>query len=296
VTGQPFQEGWVTIPVVRAMRETVYGVKTHYVHAGDGEPIVLLHGGGAGGSGEHGWYNAIPVLAQHFHVYALDQLGYGYTDKPLIEYSFQAMVDHVAGFIDALNLGQVRLVGNSQGAYIAMKYACDFPERVKQIVTISTATLATAMGIKVVTSPPRYEGTKESIREFLLAILNDPAKVTDELVERRYQLTRLPGANEAKMSIQRYRALLEEDPHQREVFNVRHRVPELRIPWCVIWGADDRTAPIALGDELRKLAPNITEFHVVQGAGHQVQNDQPEVCNKLILNFFSSAVREPAAV
>jgi pimeloyl-ACP methyl ester carboxylesterase len=79
------------------------------------------------------------------------------------------------------------------------------------------------------------------------------------------------------------------------VFNVRHRLPKLTIPWCVLWGADDKTAPLPLGQELREVCPNITEFHVIEGAGHQVQNDKPEVFNPLLLRFLTADVREPMA-
>src|SRR5688572_6434512 len=104
---------WVVVPQVRGMRETVYGLKTHYVHAGEGEPVVFVHGGGPGASGESGWSRTIPALAPDFHVYGIDCIGYGFTDKPAIEYSFQTLVEHLAGFIDALNLNQVRISGNS---------------------------------------------------------------------------------------------------------------------------------------------------------------------------------------
>src|SRR5437773_12205153 len=105
-----WSDGWVVVDHVRGLRETVYGVKTHYVHAGEGEPVILIHGGGPGASGASGWANTIPALAEHFHVYAVDLIGNGETDKPLIEYSFQTLVNHVAGFVGALKFDQVRVV------------------------------------------------------------------------------------------------------------------------------------------------------------------------------------------
>lgn len=268
------------------MRTTVYGVRTHYTAAGEGDPVVLLHGGGAGGSGLHGWYNTIGPLSERFRVYALDQFGYGLTDKPEVENSFQALVNHLAGFIDALCLDNVTLIGNSQGAYVGMKYACDYPERVKQIVTIGSATLAVAMGITVETMPPPYEGTPESMRNFMEAIVNDRDKVTDELIDARFEIASLPGAQHLKSSIMNYRKLVETEHPQRQVYSVEHRVPQLTMPWCVIWGADDKTAPLEVGLELQRRVPNITEFHVVQNAGHQVQNDQPDEANRIIKDFL----------
>src|SRR5580700_3746304 len=95
----------------------VRGIKTHYVEAGSGEPIVFVHGAGPGANGWAGWRQTIPVLAKHFRVYALDTLGFGFTDKPDIVYSDQASVNHLLGFLDALCLDAVNLCGNSRGAY-----------------------------------------------------------------------------------------------------------------------------------------------------------------------------------
>src|SRR5262249_8816195 len=142
-----FQSGWAVVNEVRALHETVYGVKTHYVHAGEGEPLVLVHGAGPGAYGEAGWFNAIPALAKHFHVYAIDLIGYGLTDKRLIDSSYQTCVNHIAGFVDALNLDRINIVGNSQGAYEVMKYTLDNPKRVKRVGLVASGTLATAMGI-----------------------------------------------------------------------------------------------------------------------------------------------------
>jgi pimeloyl-ACP methyl ester carboxylesterase len=293
---QAFQSGWVVVPAVRAMRETVYGVKTHYVQAGEGEPVVLVHGGGPGSGGAVTWSRTIPALAERFRVYAPDGMGAGYTDKPLVEYSFQTLVDHLAGFIDALGLDQVRLVGNSVGAYLAIKYALDYPARTRQAALISTATLASAVGLSdegKAVPLPRFDGTRQAVRRFLGVILNDPAKITDALVETRFQLAQLPGHREMLESMQRYRELVERDSSQRQVFDVRARLPQLAVPWCLIWGQADRSAPLdPLGHGLHALVPDVP-FHVVAGSGHQVQNDRPEECNRLLLEFFGAAVRQP---
>jgi pimeloyl-ACP methyl ester carboxylesterase len=290
----PWQSDWVIVPQVRALRETVYGVKTHYVVAGEGDPLVLIHGAGPGASGASGWANAIPALAQHFRVYAIDMIGFGYTDKPLVEYAFQTYVEHVAGFVDALNLGAVRLIGNSQGAYVAMKYTLDNPGRVNKIALISTGTLAKAMGISdggKAARLPRFDGSKETLRAFIELIINDPAKITDELIESRFAAASLPGHIEMFDSIERYRKLMAEDSSFRQLYDVRARLPELKTPWCIIWGGADRTAPLdPLGNGMRALLPQVP-FHVVEGSGHQVQNDKPEECNRILLDFFGVGSR-----
>jgi pimeloyl-ACP methyl ester carboxylesterase len=290
-----WQEGWVVVPQVAAMRETVYGVKTHYVHAGEGEPVVLVHGGGPGAGGDSGWSRMIPALSPYFHVYAIDLIGSGYTDKPRIEYSFQTLVNHVAGFVDALNLNQVRIAGNSQGAYVAIKYTLDHPGRVKQAALISTGTLATACGLSdqgKAAALPRFDGTKETLRKFIEVIVNDPARITDELIDSRFAAASQPGHREMQESLGRYRQVMAEDSSQRQVYNVKERLGMLAVPWCMIWGGADRSAPLdPLGNGMHALYPNVP-FHVVEGSGHQVQNDKPEECNRLILEFFGAPVRQ----
>ncbi len=291
------QDGWVVVPQVAAMRETVYGVRTHYVHAGDGPPLVLIHGGGPGAGGASGWSNTIPALTDAFHCYAIDLIGSGLTDKPAIEYSFQTLVNHVAGFVDALNLDRVTLVGNSQGAYVAIKYALDHPARAKQAALVSTGTLATACGLRDDggSAPlPRFDGTKESLRKFLEVIVNDPARITDELVDARFAVASLPGHREMQQSLARYRQVMADDPSQRQVYEVRARLALLAVPWCMIWGGADRSAPLdPLGNGMHALYPDVP-FHVVHGSGHQVQNDKPAECNRLLRAFFGVAT--PQAV
>ncbi len=256
---ESFRSGWVVVPQVQAMRETVYGLHTHYVHAGEGEPVVLIHGGGPGASGASGWANTIPALAEHFHVYAIDLIGNGETDRPLIEYSFQTLVNHVAGFVDALNLKQVRVVGNSQGAYVAIKYALDRPAWVKQAGLISTGTLAKACGLsdQGKASPlPRFDGSRESMRSFLSVIVNDPAKITDQLLDARFAIASQPGHREMHGSLEAFRKVLANDPSERQVYEVRERLGKLAVPWCMIWGGADRSAaPGSAGSRNARAVP-----------------------------------------
>jgi pimeloyl-ACP methyl ester carboxylesterase len=286
---QAGEDGWVTVPQVAALRETVYGIKTHYVTAGRGEPVVIIHGGGPGSGGAAGFGHTIPALARKYKVFAIDLIGAGLTDKPLIEYSFQTLVNHVAGFIDALNLGQVRIMGNSQGAYVAMKYALDNPGRIRSVALISSGTLAKAMGLSddgKAAPLPRFDGTKESLKAFMSLIVNDPKVLTDELIESRFKAASLPGHKEMLASLEAYRQLMQKDPTHRQVYDVKDRLPKFNLPWCMIWGGADRTAPLdPLGNRMHALFPDVP-FYAVEGAGHQVQNDKPEECNRILLEFF----------
>ena len=152
----------------------------------------------------------MPVLAQAgFRAIAPDQLSFGMTDArphawPVLGH--QSLVNHVADFIDALCLDEVSVVGNSQGAYVAAKYALDHPEKVRRIFLIGSGTIAGAMKVEwpgMETNPGLlailgHHYTEEGMRKFLLAIVNDPKTVTDDLVRYRTELSRRAGIREAR--------------------------------------------------------------------------------------------------
>jgi pimeloyl-ACP methyl ester carboxylesterase len=295
------RSGWCTIPTVRSLHETVRNVKTHYVFAGEGEPVVLLHGGGPGASGATGWPNTIPALAEHYQVFAPDLIGFGDTDKPMVEYSLQTLVEHVAGFIDELGLTNVRIMGSSQGAYCAIKYALDNPGRVKAVAMLSTGNVATACGIESAAESAErtkkflkhfdtvQQSPRESVRAFLEMIVNDKSKITEELLDERVRTAEMPGHMHMLDSLKRYRKLAAEDPSYDQLRRLGDRLKGFKIPTCFIWGEEDRTAPLdPLGYGLREKFPEFP-FHIVAGSGHQVQNDRAEECNRLLLKHFAAA-------
>lgn len=271
----------------------VGNVRTHYLQAGSGDPLILVHGAGPGASSWSGWRQTLPALAEHFRVYAIDTLGFGLTEKPTdILYNDQASVNHLAGFIDKLCLSNVRLCGNSRGAYIAAKCMLDHPGMVQALLMISSGSIANAMGVertpdqeggmKVLHS---FDGSHESMRRFLEVIVNDHSKITDELVAERVAMAALPGHDFAQKSQREFRARLKADPNERQRFDIRHRLPMATVPMMMVWGAKDSFAPAEFSGRLQKMLPNV-EFVVLENSGHQAQNDEHERFNDIAINFF----------
>src|SRR4030081_2908735 len=110
---------------------TVLGLKLHYLEAGRGAPVVLLHGLGGDGSR---WGPNIEPLAKDFHVFALDQIGFGESDKPLANYHTGMLAEFLVAFLKAAGIPKASLVGNSMGAGVALYTAVHFPEMVERIV------------------------------------------------------------------------------------------------------------------------------------------------------------------
>src|ERR1700704_2790530 len=134
---------------------TVLGFKLHYLEAGRGAPVVLLHGLGGDGSR---WGPNIEPLAKDFHVFALDQIGFGESDKPLANYHTGMLAEFLVGFMKAAGLKKASLVGNSMGAGVALYTAVHYPQVVDRIV------LADGGGFRAATAAPPAPATPEALR------------------------------------------------------------------------------------------------------------------------------------
>ena len=120
------------------------GINTRYFEAGEGEPMVLIHGGQPGmASSAEIWFLNFDELAKKYHVYALDKLGQGYTDNPKVneDYTMGAQVKHAVGFMNKLNISNAHILGHSRGGYMATRMALEYPNLTKSIVIIDSATL-----------------------------------------------------------------------------------------------------------------------------------------------------------
>ena len=118
----------------------VNGVKARYYEAGTGEPMVMIHGGFTAGSSTANVFSRnIAGLAKRFHVFAVDRLASGMSGNPLKDddYTYQGDVDFIYGFIQALKLGPVHLVGHSAGGAIALYLAIEHPEMAKTLTIMA---------------------------------------------------------------------------------------------------------------------------------------------------------------
>jgi pimeloyl-ACP methyl ester carboxylesterase len=274
----------------------VSGHRMRFVQAGAGFPVVLVHGFGLGTTGELAWAKVIPGLAERFHVYAPDLLGFGASDKPQIRYSPQAHVNQLLSFMDTLCLDRVLLMGNSVGAYITVKCALDYPDRVLGVCAIASSTVAKAMGIDGPDTPGlammrNFDGTAEAMRGFLREVFHNPQNITDDVVARRLANANDPQVAAANKIFQEHARSVSRDPKEWQRFSLVHRLPGSRMPMTVIWGLQDRFAPVELGHELERSLPGV-KFHYLDSAGHTCQADQPDRVVEIATAFFERTLSE----
>jgi pimeloyl-ACP methyl ester carboxylesterase len=280
---------------VRSRFVLANGVRTHYSEAGgNGRVIVAMHGGGAGSSGVAGMGPLLERLGEDFRIIAPDSVGgFGLTDPYApVPYGLMSRVAHTADFIDALCLPKVTLIGNSQGAWAAAQYAILHPDRVEKIILISSLTIANSLGIKqrpteALKALNDYDGTRDGMRRILQALIIDPKRITDQLIDERQAAATRPGALEAFRAFGRNSAILRENPVYALQNDMTKSLPTLTkaIPTIFIWGDSDTFALPETGREIEKYLPD-AKFHWVPGAGHQVQTDKPDEATKIIRAFI----------
>jgi pimeloyl-ACP methyl ester carboxylesterase len=280
--------------VVRSRWVMANGVKTHYSESGDGKPIVALHGGGAGSSGMAGMGPLLERLHDEYWCLAPDSVGgFGLTDPyaptPL---GLHTRVSHTADFVDALCLDKFTIIGNSQGAWAAAQYAILHPERIEKIILVSSLTIAGALGISqrptdALKALNDYDGTREGMRRILQALIIDPARITDKLIDDRQAAATRPGALEAFKAFGKGIGMVRDHPILSLQNDMTKSLVALtkQIPTIFLWGDADTFALPETGREIEKRIPD-AKFHWVPGAGHQVQTDKPDEATKIIRAFL----------
>lgn len=260
------------------------GVKTNYLEAGEGPPIVLVHGSGPGVTAYANWRLSIPDLATDFHVWAPDMAGFGFSDKPG-GYGMQLWTDQLIGFLDALELERVSLVGNSFGGGLAIRVAAQHPDRVQRLVLMGATGVSFPItaGLDAVWG---YEPGLENMLRILDYFAYSRELVNDELAKVRYEASIEPGVQEA------FSAMFPA-PRQRwveEMATPEDQIRELPHETLIIHGRDDKVIPLDNAHRLLQLMER-SELHVFGRCGHWTQIEWADDFNALLKRFLSRPER-----
>ena len=263
-----------------------------YREAGDGPPLVLLHGSGPGVTGWRNFSGNVPVFAQHFRTLVLELPGFGVSDPAGDLHPMASAQTAVRDFVDGLGLGRVSLLGNSMGGFIATQFALDRPEQVEKLVTVGGA------GVPLF-SPSPGEGivrlsafvedpTRERLVEWLHSMVADRSLVTEEMIEERWAQATDPETLAASRRMYGREALaaMAASAGDPEVVPAWARLGQVQAPTLVTWGRDDRVSPVDMALLPMRMLPR-GELHVFPRCGHWVMIEQKDAFESVVLGFLT---------
>lgn len=255
----------------------VFGAKINYIEAGDpAKPkVILLHG--LGGSVLN-WATNTGAIAQNYHVIAVDQVGFGRSDKPALKYRVGTFADFLDKFMSELKIEKASLVGNSMGGWVAGLMAIKYPNRVEKLV------LADAAGIV----PPNFSetqiyqlnnSTRDEIRANMKLIFASPLFQNNEMLVDQFMTARVTAGDGGTIN-----AVIDSIKRREDFLN--DRLGEIKKPTLIIWGKQDGLLPVADAYTFNKGIAG-SELTVFDQCGHVPQFEKAADFNKAVLAFLA---------
>ncbi len=291
------QTFWVDLLGAEVRYYDAKGIRTRALEGGSGEPLIMLHG--SGGHAEAYARNVVP-LSEHFHVYAIDMAGHGFSDRHPSLSGAAGIADQVIRFMDALGIESANLAGESLGGAVSAKLALEQPQRVKKVVYITGAGLVMGEEADRLAAPGREAfqrlsaaasatPTRETVRDRLAWLFADPDKsITDELTEVRY---RIYARRAAEGSVASPGAVAGGGGGGGAggvgVSLTPEKLREIKAPFFFLWTDHNPSTPWQVAEMAHKQMPGST-FHVIKHAGHWPQYEQTEEFNRLVIDFLKS--------
>jgi pimeloyl-ACP methyl ester carboxylesterase len=270
----------------------VNGLRIHCVAAGDGPPVLLLHGGGLD-SGQFTYRYTIGPLAEEHRVFAPDWPGYGHSDKPDVEYTLPFFVDFLGWLVDALGLERSSLVGLSMGGAAALGFALSAPERVEKLVLVDSYGLGGdvpwgRLGYLMVHAPllggltyALLRRSNAMIRWSLYGLVHDRKVVTKSMVDEVARLLADPRSGYAWASFQK-----SEVGWNGLRTDFSSRLSGLSAPTLLVHGAHDAAVPLAWARRAEERIPQ-GELEVFPDCGHMPPREHPDEFVRVLHNFLA---------
>jgi pimeloyl-ACP methyl ester carboxylesterase len=272
------------------------GRRLRYVDVGSGEgpPVVFVHG--LAGNWQN-WVENIPRIARERRVVALDLPGFGESERPAERITMSGYGRTVDALAEALDLGEVALVGNSMGGFVAAETAIQYPERVERLVLVSAAGITTtslrrepvmAWGRVAMMAGSRGAAEKRMailrprLRHLVYStIMRHPGLLAPETL---WEISEGAGRSAFRWALE---AILD--------YDFRDRLGDIRAPTLIVWGADDMLVPVRDADEFERQIQGARKV-VLEDTGHVAMVERPRTFNRLLIEFLNEPHREQGAV
>lgn len=256
---------------------TVFGAKIYYIDRGTGPVVVLVHGLGDQASV---WNQTIGPLAKDHRVIAVDLIGFGHSDKPLLDYRADTFVDFLNGFLSALHVGSATFVGNSLGGWVIAELALEHPETVEGLVLVDPGGFSSDPK----KFPPRLLkalrlSTRDDYRYFArLTFYDKKFYPTEAFLD--YAIGERVRRGDGYTISKSIESLLRND----DVLD--NRLGAIRVPTLIIWGRGDRLVPLSTAQRFNREIKG-SRLHVIEKCGHIPQVECPADLNAALLQFLS---------
>ena len=260
----------------------VFGQKIAYYDTGSGPVVVLVHGFGS--EARFDWGNVLLPLAKQHRVLALDQIGFGSSDKPFIDYSIQTYVDFLGEFLRTLNIHEFTLAGESLGGWISALYTIESlaPENTgpHALPKPQRLILEDAAGMAALpTGPLAVPGTLGDAHGVAI-VFHDKSRVTEEFVREDWAMQLKANDGFTKRSIWGNPKIATEV--------VSDRLAKITVPTLVVWGGSDEIIPLAQGRAYAQGIPG-AKLSIIPECGHGPSVEKPAEFLAAVLPFINGS-------
>jgi 2-hydroxy-6-oxonona-2,4-dienedioate hydrolase len=255
----------------------VFGQKIHYLEAGSGPNLILLHG--LGGSAQV-WQLNIGPLAEKYHVFVPDQIGFGKSDKPLVNYRIGTYVDFLDQFCKQLKIDRATLIGNSMGGWIAAIFTATFPDRVDKLVLEDAAGYSPPKDFDARTLFALNPTTRAGMKVLVAKVFYNKAFQTDAAIDLAIATRLAAGDGYTIKSIT-------ESIIRGEDF-LDDAVKKIKRPTLIVWGREDGLVPLSEGERFNKDIAG-SKLVVIDESGHVPNAEKPAEFNAVVLKFLADA-------
>ena len=276
----------------------ILGARMAYVEAGEGDPILFLHGQP---TSSYLWRNIMPHLEDQGRVIAPDNIGFGMSDQPDLEYTFADHYQYIEAFIEEMGLTNITLVVHDWGSGLGLHYAQQNPNNVRGIVTMeaiiaplipaeSYDAMPTDLGNFFRTVRDPESGRRLLIEENFFVEQALPGFIVRPLAEEALDVYRAPFPTEqSRIQVNQWpnEMPIGEVPRQTHDIVTAYNawLEETEIPWLFLYATPGALNPPEAADYWAARANNIETVYI--GAGlHYVQEDQPYAIGRAISDWY----------
>jgi 4,5:9,10-diseco-3-hydroxy-5,9,17-trioxoandrosta-1(10),2-diene-4-oate hydrolase len=272
------------------LTKDVGGLTFAYHEAGEGEPLLMLHGSGPGVSAWSNFRDNLPVFAERFRTIMPDLPGFGGTDLPELDEVYpRAAAKWIARLMDELGIESAVFVGNSMGGAVAAELAALAPERVRRMALMGSGGLS----VGIFQAEPSegflrlFEFLEDPTRERMIAwvrtMVHDPRRITDELIDERLGNATAEGVLEKTKAI--FASMF--DPRRQAAHTpLWTKAASITTPTLLLWGRDDRMLPYDQAHFANRWLPDV-ELHTFARCGHWIQIERKADFERVVIEFLT---------